>query len=112
MRYLHPTLAAYVREEVVIRYDPADLAEIRVFHAGHFLCRAICAELAGETIGLKDVVAARNERHRALKQQLAAREALAETLLAVRRDDVGDLLEPSPALRPPHPTTLKRYLHE
>lgn len=46
LRYLDAVLAAYVREEVVIRYDPADLAEIRVFHQGRFLCRAICAELA------------------------------------------------------------------
>ena len=57
LRYLNTTLAAYVGEEVVIRYDPADLAEIRVFHAGRFLCRAICAELAGEVISLKDLVA-------------------------------------------------------
>ena len=31
-RYMDPTLAGYVKEEVVIRYDPADLAVIRVFH--------------------------------------------------------------------------------
>lgn len=32
MRYLDPVLAAYVGETVIIRYDPRDLAEIRVFH--------------------------------------------------------------------------------
>jgi putative transposase len=41
-RYLDPTLAGYVKEDVVIRYDPADLAEIRVFHQDRFICRAIC----------------------------------------------------------------------
>jgi putative transposase len=51
-RYLDPTLASYVKEEVVIRYDPADLAEIRVFYHDHFLCHAICQELANR---LKDV---------------------------------------------------------
>ena len=53
LRYLDLTLAAYVGETVTIRYDPRDLAEIRVFHEGRFLCRAICPELAGTTIGLK-----------------------------------------------------------
>ncbi|MEV8638996.1 Mu transposase C-terminal domain-containing protein [Streptosporangium sp. NPDC051023] len=46
---LDPTLAAFVGESVVIRYDPHDLAELRVFHRGAFICRAICAELAGTT---------------------------------------------------------------
>ena len=34
LRYLDPVLAAYVGETVIIRYDPRDLAEIRVFHRG------------------------------------------------------------------------------
>ncbi len=38
-RYMDPTLAGYVKEEVVIRYDPADLAVIRVFHQ---LCGQHC----------------------------------------------------------------------
>ena len=42
LRYLDPVLAAYVGESVIIRYDPRDLAEIRVFHRGRFLGRAIC----------------------------------------------------------------------
>ncbi len=32
LRYMDPTLAAYVGESVTIRYDPRDIAEIRVFH--------------------------------------------------------------------------------
>ena len=32
MRYLDTTLAAYVGESVIIRYDPRDVAEIRVFY--------------------------------------------------------------------------------
>jgi putative transposase len=32
MRYLDLTLAAYVGESVIVRYDPRDMAEIRVFH--------------------------------------------------------------------------------
>lgn len=44
LRYLDLTLAAYVGESVIIRYDPRDMAEIRIFHDHRFLCRAICAE--------------------------------------------------------------------
>ena len=29
MRYIDPTLAAYVGEEVLLRYDPRDMAEVR-----------------------------------------------------------------------------------
>jgi putative transposase len=32
LRYLDLTLAAYVGESVIIRYDPRDMAEIRIFH--------------------------------------------------------------------------------
>ena len=49
LRYIDPTLAAYVGESVTIRYDPRDMAEIRVYFQGRFLCRAICQALAGET---------------------------------------------------------------
>jgi hypothetical protein len=48
-RYLSLTLRAYIGENVTIRYDPRDMAEIRVFHQGRFLCRAISAELGGKT---------------------------------------------------------------
>lgn len=39
-RYMDPTLAGYVKEEVVIRYDPADLAVIRIFHQERFVWSA------------------------------------------------------------------------
>ncbi len=31
-RYIDTTLAAYVGEDVTIRYDPRDVGELRVFH--------------------------------------------------------------------------------
>ena len=55
LRYLDPTLAAYVGEPVTIRYDPRDLAELRVFHGDRFVCRAICPEVADQTISLKEI---------------------------------------------------------
>jgi Mu transposase, C-terminal len=44
-RYLDTTLAAYVGEDAIIRYDPRDLAELRVYFGDEFLCRAINPEL-------------------------------------------------------------------
>jgi putative transposase len=87
MRYLDLTLAAYVGESVIVRYDPRDMAEIRVFHDNRFLCRAICAELAGETISLRDIIRARNRRRRDLHQILQERARMVDVLLEVRRGD-------------------------
>ena len=78
LRYLDPTLAAYVGEAVVIRYDPRDLAEIRVFHRDRFLARAVCAELAGRTLALKDLTAALNARRRELRRGIRERDSLVE----------------------------------
>uniref|UniRef100_UPI0038992EE8 Mu transposase C-terminal domain-containing protein n=1 Tax=Nonomuraea solani TaxID=1144553 RepID=UPI0038992EE8 len=69
LRYLDPVLAAYVGEDVVIRYDPRDMAEIRVFHHDRYLCRAICPELADRTVSLKEITAARTARRRELRSQ-------------------------------------------
>ena len=49
-RYIDATLAGYIKEDVVIRYDPADLAEIRVYYQDTFICRAVSPELSGQTI--------------------------------------------------------------
>jgi putative transposase len=121
MRYLDLTLAAYVGESVIIRYDPRDMAEIRVFHDHRFLCRAICAELAGETIALRDIIRARNRRRRDLRQTLQERSRMVDVLLEVRRGDTHTD-EPTqshdtamPSEKPPEGTgspRLKRYINE
>ena len=49
-RYFDTNLAPYVGEDVTIRYDPRDLAVIRIFYQDRFLCRAVCSALAGEQI--------------------------------------------------------------
>lgn len=81
LRYIDPTLAAFVGESVDIRYDPRDMAEIRVFHKGRFLCRAVCQELAGATVSLKDITKARNERRRTLQKTIKERRSLVDQLL-------------------------------
>ena len=88
-RYMDSVLSAYVGERVIVRYDPRDIAEIRLFHQRRFLCRAIAPELAGEVIALKDIVGARNRQRRALRQQLKDRQAVVERLLELRRGESG-----------------------
>jgi putative transposase len=73
LRYIDPTLAAYVGEPITIRYDPRDLAEIRVFHRNRFLCRAVNPEHAGREITLKDIQAARSEHRKSLSNQINER---------------------------------------
>ena len=112
MRYIDPTLAAYVGEDVVLRYDPRDMAEIRVFYHDRFLCRAICQELAGETVALREIVNARNGRRRQLRQTLQERRRLVDSLLAAKRSAPAkqEQESSSPPSEPlPPPVKLKRY---
>lgn len=109
-RYIDLTLAAFVGESVIIRYDPCDMAEIRVFHRDTFLCRAVCQELAGETISLQEVVQARKARLGHLRADLSTREAVVEAFLAAHQVEEPPT-EPSPTPDPPRPR-LKRYFNE
>ena len=114
MRYIDPTLAAYVGESVVLRYDPRDLAEVRLFHQGKFLCRAICPELAGATVPLRDIKRARDQRRRDLRDTLRDRRKTVETLLELRRGSLPPMAEPI-AVGEDKPTpapVLKRYRNE
>lgn len=88
-RYMDLTLAAYIGESVIIRYDPLDMAEIRVFHKNKFICKAICHELAGEVIALRDIIKARNQRRTSLRQTLKERSRLVESLLEAHRGDLA-----------------------
>jgi len=105
LRYFSLTLAAFVGESVTIRYDPRDLAEIRVFHHGEFLCKAVSPELAAVSISMKDLQAARNQRRRELGQQLVARRSVVDILTEPQPVPVpvspieapGDKARPEPA---------------
>src|SRR5512135_1618644 len=114
MRYIDPTLAAYVGEEVMLRYDPRDMAEVRVFHQDRFLCRAICQELAGATVTLREIVNARNHRRRELRQTLQDRRRLVDSLLEAKRWAPAKQESSSPPSEPPKPppVKLKRYFNE
>lgn len=110
--YLDTTLAAYVGEEVTIRYDPRDAAEIRVFYRDRFLCRAICPELSGQKISLKDIIQARNERRKQVRQGIDDRLTVVERFLSVHRPEPPAIpVEVESVVRPPV-SRLKRYINE
>ena len=111
LRYLDPVLAAYVGESVIIRYDPRDLAEIRVFHPGRFLTRAICPDLAGTTVSLKEITAARSARRRELNRQIGERASVVDRLIAVHAPPPPSPPAATPAANPPG-RRLKRYREE
>lgn len=113
LRYIAPTLAGFIGEAVTIRYDPADIVEIRVYQGDRFLCRAICQELAGETVSFKDILRARTERRRELQATIKNRRSLIDQVLARPAT-------PAPAAPPAPPAAattkgappLRRYEHE
>jgi putative transposase len=113
LRYIDPTLAAYVGEEVLLRYDPRDVAEVRVFHDGRFVCRAVCQERAGETVPLREVIRARDRRRRELRRTIQDRRKAVESLLEVRRGGATGSTADGPPEVIPEPRrpgrTLKRY---
>ena len=115
LRYISTTLAGYVGETVALRLDPRDMAEIRVFHEDKFLCRAVCAELAGETVPLREILRARNRRRRELRGVLRDRQAAVNTLLDLKRGEITEKNDEPPASDKPEnraAPTLKRYRNE
>lgn len=81
LRYLDPVLADYVGVSVLIRYDPADLTTIRVFHKNHYLCRPICHDLDDQTVSLKEIQAARTLRRLSLQSEIKNRLSLVDAIL-------------------------------
>jgi len=113
LRYIDPLLAAYVGESVMVRYDPRDMAEIRVFYQNRFLCRAVCQELAGETVSLKDIIRARRQRQRDLRQIIDQRRSLVDQWFKIpgAANPSASEVRPERATQPEptNKTTLKRY---
>jgi putative transposase len=104
-RYFDINLAAYVGEDVLIRYDPRDLAVIRVFHNDRFVCTAVCTELAGMQVSLKEVLQARRAQRHQVRQ--GVRDRLA-ALAAVQ--EAKQAASAVPTRQPV--SRLKRYYNE
>ncbi len=81
LNYQSPLLAAYVGDPVLIRYDPRDISEIRIFHDDKFLCNAICPELSEESVSLAELQKARKKRKAELRNTINQRKSLVEQLL-------------------------------
>ncbi len=105
-RYFDLTLAGYVGSDVLIRYDPLDMAEIRIFYQDSFICRAVCQELSEQTISLKEIIQARSQRRKEVQAGISERAAIVERFLAIHQPDP---LPPREAASPPPqpPPSLK-----
>jgi putative transposase len=96
---------------MTIRYDQRDMAEIRVFYKERFLRRAISAEIAGETIALRDIVRVRNSRRRELRSILDSRQKTVDAPLQLKKGQSIERTRVSaPAAEPA--TKIKRYRNE
>jgi putative transposase len=104
-RYFAVSLAAYVGEDVVIRYDPADMAVIRVFYQERFVCEAVCFDLAGGEVSLKEVISARREQRKRVQA------GITERLFVLERLQEGGAPQPTP-LPTRAKAKLKRYYNE
>ena len=60
-RYMNTILSAFIGEQVTVRYDPRDIAEIRIFYKGEFICNAICQDIADQIISLKEIKSIRQK---------------------------------------------------
>ena len=105
-------LASFVKEEVLIRYDPADMGEIHVFYQDHFLCRAICAELSDRKVSLKEIQKARTERRKQVRAGLSTRAAMVNRYVEIHQEPSAPktvVAEPATASVRPR---LKRYIND
>lgn len=108
LRYVSTTLAAYVGEPVLIRYDPRDITEIRVFASNRFLCKAVDPDHLGATVSLKDIQAARSARRRELRKTLNEKIAVVASYLPDRA--AQDNTETAPAA--PSKPRLRTYYED
>jgi putative transposase len=112
LRYLSTTLAAYVGETIMIRFDPRDMGEIRVFHQEKFLCQAVAADLAGSTVPLREILRARNRRRQDLRSIIQNRQQAVDTLLELKRGSIPEEAHAKLVVAKPPASSLKRYRNE
>lgn len=114
MRYIAPTLAGFVGEQITIRYDPRDLAEIKVYYRDQFLCKAICQDIAELVVSLKDIKSARSAVKKELYGQIKQSQLLLRALSQAKKTEniASKLGEPSSDHKVSPPSSLKLYDNE
>ncbi|WP_142423544.1 Mu transposase C-terminal domain-containing protein [Enterococcus faecalis] len=104
IRYTNPNLVAYVGEYVLIRYNPADLVEIRIYYENKYLCNGISPELSNYSVDLNELVSARNKRQRTLQEKVHSPSAV-DLLIGEKKKE----LQKNPKQKK---SKLKRYYNE
>ncbi|MGO4937490.1 Mu transposase C-terminal domain-containing protein [Fundicoccus sp. Sow4_H7] len=106
--YIDTNLAAYVGETVIIRYDPRDIAEIRVFYKDQYSCTAISPEISDYEVDLKEIVAARNKARKNLENQLHSGNNIAEELISTKQKELDNPI----IIKDSKKSKIKRYYND
>jgi putative transposase len=115
MRYINLALANIVGYDVVVRYDPRDLSELKVYLNDQFLCTAVCEGETARSANIKDIATARNRRRKILGRAINARAELVKLYLqsAPGERKIEDGYEspssPCDTIQPQRPSGLKLY---
>ena len=111
-RYINPDLQhGYMREAVVVRYDPTDISKIFVYHENKFVCEAVCPELSESKPSLREVQNARALRKKNLRSAISVAKSMVKTHSA---DAARPIPEPvssqaEPIHIRPKPQQIRRY---
>lgn len=108
LRYTNTILAAYIGESVTIRYDPRDMAEIRVYFEGEFLCNAICQNISNQVIGYEEIKSARQKQKRKLRKTINEAKQLLNQLENGKKKTDPPIIKPAKSNAP----RIKRYYNE
>lgn len=108
LRYIDSNLAAYIGETVIIRYDPRDIAEIRVFYKDQYLCTAISPEISDYQVDLKDIISARNKVRNNLKKQIDTGRTVVEEIALSKQENLKNQSNKTDSKK----SKLKRYFNE
>ena len=119
LRYLSTVLTAYVGEWVTIRYDPRDLAEIRVYLGEACIGKAVCVLISDQTVSLKELDKARRQVNADRRTKLRQARNYLDALTSVTPPADASVATPAPEVVPvvelltptPPSTGLKLYAY-
>lgn len=95
---------------MVVRYNPSNITSIRVFYKNTYLCQPVCQILDQESVSLKEIQIARNERRKSLKRQIEQRLSIVDAVLVSKQQQTQSQLIDKPIKTTKHNPKLKLYL--